>query len=372
VTTNTREAKTVAKEKEHRDSLKQYLTEIRRHELLTHDQQLALAIRFKENGDEEAKKMLVHCNLRLVVKIAKESQRIWMDNLLDLIQEGNLGLMRAVIKFDSLRNVKFSYYASFWINAYILKFMLENWRLVKIGTSEIQRKLFWQLSKEKKKLEKEGIDPTVEIIAERLGVGKKDVIDMSNRLSQYDLSLSKPVHETGSATLEDRMPFYFNTEEVVAEKDQKVKRKKMLNRFRKTLSERELYIFNNRMCAEEPLTLEEIGDRFDITKQRVAQIQKAIKNKLVDFNDGDKDVLKIKIELINVTQTEIESVTSIGTKKQEGALFHFGFKGGGERFTAEEIAQKTGTTRNYVASFLSVVRREIRKLRGEKESLTQN
>jgi len=374
VITNTREEKMVAGEKEHRDSLNQYLAEIGKYKLLTHTQQIDLAIRFNENGDEEAKKKLVQCNLRLVVKIALDSQRIWMDNLLDLIQEGNLGLMRAVIKFDHFKGVKFYYYASFWIKAYILKFIMENWRLVKIGTSNAQRKLFWQLNKEKKKLEEEGVDPTAEMIAERLGVEKREVINMNSRLSQYDLSLNTPVYETGTETFGGRIPFDFDTEAIVAEKDQQVKWKKMISQFRKTLSERELYILNSRMCAEEPMKLKEIGDRFSITHERVRQIEKAIKKKLIGFNNGKKfvSVPKNKTELSNVTQAEIESVTNIGTKKQEGALFHFGFKGSGERLTVKEIAQKLGTTRNYVASSLSVVRREIQKLRGEKESLIQN
>ena len=127
------------------DPLQRYLTEISNDKLLTREQEKELGIRVMEQGDQDAAYRLVTSNLRLVVKIALEFQRVWMQNLLDLIQEGNIGLMQAVKKFDPYKNVKFSYYASFWIKAYILKFIMDNWRLVKIGTTQGQRKLFFKL-----------------------------------------------------------------------------------------------------------------------------------------------------------------------------------------------------------------------------------
>ena len=129
------------------DPLQRYLTEISSYKLLTREEERELGIRVREHGDKEAAYQLVTSNLRLVVKIALEFQRVWMQNLLDLIQEGNIGLMQAVKKFDPYKNVKFSYYASFWIKAYILKFIMDNWRLVKIGTTQGQRKLFFKLKK---------------------------------------------------------------------------------------------------------------------------------------------------------------------------------------------------------------------------------
>ena len=134
------------------DPLQRYLSEVSRYRLLTRDEERELAIKVREYGDRDAAYNLVTSNLRLVVKIALEFQRVWMQNLLDLIQEGNIGLMQAVKKFDPYKNVKFSYYASFWIKAYILKFIMDNWRLVKIGTTQGQRKLFFKLKKEKQKL----------------------------------------------------------------------------------------------------------------------------------------------------------------------------------------------------------------------------
>ena len=155
------------------DPMSQYLNEIRKYKLLTPEDQRSLAIRFKENGDREAAQLLVASNLRLVIKIALDFQRVWMQNLLDLIQEGNLGLMMAVMKFDPYRGVKFSYYASFWIKAYILKFIMDNWRLVKIGTTQAQRKLFFNLNKEKKKLVDKGFDPSPKLLSQKLGLSDK-------------------------------------------------------------------------------------------------------------------------------------------------------------------------------------------------------
>ncbi|ETR74641.1 MAG: hypothetical protein OMM_06222 [Candidatus Magnetoglobus multicellularis str. Araruama] len=132
------------------DPLQRYLAEVSRYELLTREEEIELATLVQETGDPDAAYRLTASNLRLVVKIAMEFQRIWMQNLLDLIQEGNIGLMQAVKKFDPYKNVKFSYYASFWIKAYILKFIMDNWRLVKIGTTQAQRKLFFKLKKKSK------------------------------------------------------------------------------------------------------------------------------------------------------------------------------------------------------------------------------
>jgi RNA polymerase sigma-32 factor len=175
------------------DPLQRYLAEISRYRLLTREQELELGARVHDENDPEAAYMLVTANLRLVVKIALEFQRVWMQNLLDLIQEGNIGLMQAVKKFDPYKNVKFSYYASFWIKAYILKFIMDNWRLVKIGTTQGQRKLFFKLKKEKQRLIDQGFDPKPKLLSERLGVSEREIIDMDQRLDGWDLSLDAPL-----------------------------------------------------------------------------------------------------------------------------------------------------------------------------------
>jgi RNA polymerase sigma-32 factor len=185
------------------DPLQRYLTEISQYRLLTRDEERTLAKRVQEGGDEEAAYVLVTANLRLVVKIALEFQRVWMQNLLDLIQEGNIGLMQAVTKFDPFKNVKFSYYASFWIKAYILKFIMDNWRLVKIGTTQGQRKLFFKLKKEKQKLIDLGFDPKPKLLSQRLGVSEKEIVDMDQRLDGWDVSLDAPLKEDSDT---ERLP----------------------------------------------------------------------------------------------------------------------------------------------------------------------
>jgi RNA polymerase sigma-32 factor len=244
----------------------------------------------------------VTSNLRLVVKIALEFQRIWMQNLLDLIQEGNIGLMQAVKKFDPYKNVKFSYYASFWIKAYILKFIMDNWRLVKIGTTQGQRKLFFRLKKEKQKLIEQGFDPKPKLLSERLGVSEKEVIDMDQRLDGWDVSLDAPVKED-SAT--ERMDFLSSESDSVEDRVAKKQIEDLLHtkidEFKKTLTDRELEIFEIRIFSDEPLTLQDIGDKYDISRERVRQIEKNIlkkikaffKNEIPDFDyynqDGDAD-----------------------------------------------------------------------------------
>ena len=159
--------------------------------LLTREEELELTQAYYETGDPALAAKLVTSNLRLVVKIAMDHQRYWMRNLLDLIQEGNIGLLQAVQKFDPFRGIKFSYYASFWIKAYILKFIMDNWRLVRLGTTQAQRKLFYNLRREQEKLQAQGITPGPKLLSTRLGVSEQDVIDMSQRLDGWELSLGR-------------------------------------------------------------------------------------------------------------------------------------------------------------------------------------
>ena len=164
------------------DPLQMYLMEIKNYTLLTREEEVELGTRVREKNDKEAAYRLVTSNLRLVVKIAMDFHRYWTKSLLDLIQEGNVGLLQAVRKFDPYRGIKFSYYASFWIKAYMLKFIMENWKLVKIGTTQTQRKLFFNLAKERDKLIAQGFTPEPKLLAERLDVKEKEVEEMSLRL----------------------------------------------------------------------------------------------------------------------------------------------------------------------------------------------
>ena len=160
---------------------------------MTPEEEKTLLTRYQQSPDSELAYKLITSNLRLVVKIAMEFQRYWMQNLLDLIQEGNIGLMQAIKKFDPFRGIKFSYYASFWIKAYILKFIMDNWKLVKIGTTQAQRKLFYNLKKEKGRLLAMGIDPAPKLLSEKFSVSEKEIIEMDQRLGEWELSLDAPV-----------------------------------------------------------------------------------------------------------------------------------------------------------------------------------
>jgi RNA polymerase sigma-32 factor len=266
------------------DPLQRYLSEISKYKLLTREQEIELGKKVQEEGDNEAAYIMVTANLRLVVKIALEFQRVWMQNLLDLIQEGNIGLMQAVQKFDPYKNVKFSYYASFWIKAYILKFIMDNWRLVKIGTTQGQRKLFFKLKKEKQKLIEQGFDPKPKLLSERLGVSEREIIDMDQRLDGWDVSLDAPLKDDSDT---ERIDFINtdaeSTEDQVAKKEIEALLHNKIEEFKKTMTSRELEIFEHRIFADTPATLQQIGDRYNISRERVRQVEKNIIKKLRDF-----------------------------------------------------------------------------------------
>jgi len=266
------------------DPLQRYLTEISRYSLLTRDQERKLGIRVREHDDEEAAFVLVTSNLRLVVKIALEFQRVWMQNLLDLIQEGNIGLMQAVKKFDPYKNVKFSYYASFWIKAYILKFIMDNWRLVKIGTTQGQRKLFFKLKKEKQKLIDEGFDPKPKLLSERLGVSEREITDMDQRLDGWDVSLDAPLkNDSDTERIEFLSTGGESVEEQVSKKEIEALLHNKIAEFRKKMTPREIEIFDLRIFSDNPVTLQEIGDRYGISRERVRQVEKNIIKKMREF-----------------------------------------------------------------------------------------
>lgn len=266
------------------DPLQSYLSEISKYSLLTREQEVELGTRVQEDDDPEAAYQLVTSNLRLVVKIALDFQRVWMQNLLDLIQEGNIGLMQAVKKFDPYKNVKFSYYASFWIKAYILKFIMDNWRMVKIGTTQGQRKLFFKLKKEKQKLIEEGFDPKPKLLSERLGVTQREIIDMDQRLDGWDVSLDAPLKEDSDT---ERIEFLNSdsdsAEDILGNKEVESLLHEKVTEFKKTLSDRELEIFDLRIYSDEPLTLQEIGEKYDISRERVRQIEKSITKRMKEF-----------------------------------------------------------------------------------------
>ena len=259
---------------ETRDPLQLYMAEVHRHPLLTREEERELAEEFRKTGDLKAAYRLVASNLRLVVKIANEYHRNPL-SLLDLIQEGNIGLMQAVKKYDPGRGVKLSSYAAWWIRAYILRYIMDNWRMVKLGTTEAQRKLFFKLRQEQDRLISQGFEATPKLLADRLNVTEQDVVEMDQRLRHDELSLDAPIGEDGSTTRADRFLPAEGTPADVRLGNEELKRlfRDKLSAFAKDLRDKERFIFEKRLMSDEPLTLQEIGDKYGISRERARQIE---------------------------------------------------------------------------------------------------
>ena len=264
-----------------RDPLQVYLREIRKTPLLTPEEEKELTSRYRKTSDPDIAYRLVTANLRLVVKIALEYQRQWTFNLMDLIQEGNLGLMQAVKNYDPLKGVKLSYYASYWIKAYILKYIMDNWRLVKIGTTQVQRKLFFNLQKEKNRLEKLGFSPGPARLAEAFNTTEENVIEMEQRLGDWEPSLDQPVGESWKETRGDLLSAdrqLFDT--TIADHEMQKIFSQKIREIKDQLDNKEIELLEKRLLSENPLTLQEIGDKYHITKERVRQIENRLKKKI--------------------------------------------------------------------------------------------
>jgi len=263
--------------------LQQYMAEVSRYPLIPQEEEVRLARKYREEGDLRAAYTMVLANLRLVVKIAYEFRRN-ISNLMDLIQEGNIGLMRAVEKFDPYRGVKLSSYAAWWIRAYIIRYVLNNWSLVKIGTTQNQRRLFFNLKKAKRELEAEGFRPEPKLIAARLNVREDEVVEMEKRLSGSDISLDAPVDSDSESS---RMDFVADTgadvSERLADREFRAMVRVKFQEFRAGLDEREQAIFDRRLLAEDPVTLRELGETFGVSRERVRQLEADVKRRLKDF-----------------------------------------------------------------------------------------
>ena len=266
------------------DPLQRYLQEISKYPVLSREEEEAIAKAYYETKDPRLAYKLVVSNLRLVVKIALEFQKFWAHNFLDLIQEGNLGLLQAVKKFDPYKEVKFSYYASFWIKAYILKYIMDNWKLVKMGTTQAQRKLFYKLRKEKEKLSALGFEATPAEIAKRLGVKEKEVEEMEQRMFSQDLSIEAPISHDSEDTLASFLKDERLTPEDSYAREEILNNfKRLLKEFAQTLTGKDYIIFYERLIAEEPKTLHELSQKLGISKERVRQIEEKIIKKLKKF-----------------------------------------------------------------------------------------
>lgn len=270
-----------------------YIKEISNYPVLTPEEERALAIKYYETKDIEAAKKLVTSNLRFVVKVAYEYLSYGM-SLLDLIQEGNLGLMMAVKKFDPYKNYRLISYAIWWIRAYIQNFIMNNFSLVKVGTTQNQRKLFYTLPKVKKELmlKNDDIEKIKEEIAEMLDVTPLEMDEMSLRLSSRDFSLEyaggdgeekRPLLEK----IPDNRPDFV---EVLEEEDEAMHKKELINAALSKLSDKERFIIENRILKEEPLTLQTIGEQLGITRERVRQIEESALKKLKKFIGSENNI----------------------------------------------------------------------------------
>lgn len=280
------------------DPLARYMQDVQRYSLLTREEEHELARKFVEEGDVGAAKQLVTSNLRLVVKIAYDYRRAYK-NILDLVQEGNMGLMQAVNKFDPYRGVKLSTYAGWWIRAYMLKFILNNHRLVKLGTTQAQRKLFFNLRKEKSKLEAMGIEATNDKIAEALDVTPAEVEMMDRRLSSGEASLDAPIGLPGGkqvARIETMAGEGEYLDDALAANELGAMLSSKLYEYGNTLEGKEKVIFEKRLISDDPITLRELGEEFGVSRERVRQVEKRLMQKMKVFlteelGEGVIDVL---------------------------------------------------------------------------------
>jgi RNA polymerase sigma-32 factor len=276
------------------DPIARYFAEVSRYPLLTRDEEFELARLVHDEGDSQAGERLVLSNLRLVIKIAMEYRRVWT-NLLDLIQEGNVGLLQGVKRFDPHRGVKLSSYVAYWIRAYILKYLIDNIRMVRLGSSRAERKLFFRLNKAKRELARAGFDVGPKLLAEHIGVQESDVVEMEHRLSQGDLSMDAPVRrgESDSSSFGDFVAAEGQAvDEIVSDRDMRETFLEYVERFRVELDERDQQILRERILAEDPKTLQELGNEFGLTRERVRQLEsrlvqrlsKYLRENLVDFD----------------------------------------------------------------------------------------
>lgn len=263
------------------DPLALYLSEIRKYNLLTREEEKALALRYYDSKDPEAAQALVKANLRFVVKVAAEYSKFGA-KMIDLIQEGNVGLMHAVREFNPHKGARLITYAVWWIRGYIQEFLMRQYSMVRIGTTQNQRKLFYQLQKEKAALDAMGIQPNTALLSSRLGIPEDEVVDMAKRMSGRDVSLDRPVDEDSGTTMGEMQSNNLDQplDEQLEHAEQIDLLKKKLEEIRPELSDREKIILDERLLNDEPLTLQEIGEKYGITREAVRQMENRLMKKI--------------------------------------------------------------------------------------------
>lgn len=269
------------------DPLTMYLNEVRRYPVLTREQELEIAKRYFESKDPDAAQQLVRANLRFVVKVAAEYSKFGA-RMIDLIQEGNIGLLHAVREFNPYKGARLITYAVWWIRGYIQEYLMRQYSMVRIGTTQTQRKLFYQLQKQKEALEALGSNPDYALLSSKLGVSEKDVTDMAQRLAGRDVSLDRPVDDESSTRLSDlqRDETLEPLDDRLAREEQLSLLKQRLEELRPELNEREKILLEERILADDPLTLQEIGEKYGITREAVRQAETRLMKKIRDRMDG--------------------------------------------------------------------------------------
>ena len=283
------------------DLLAHYLAEVRRYPILEPEEEKELAVRYQETGDPEAAERLVTSNLRLVVKLAFQYHRQW-NNVLDLVQEGNVGLVEALSRYDPYRGIRFSSYAQYWIRAMILRFLMDNFRMVRLGSTRAGRKLFFQLQKERDRMLKEGLEVSTKLLAERLEVKESEVIAVDQHMRAPALSIDSPVGDPSEGrALSDMISddAALGPEDRAANFELGGQVRSHLNDFRAELvDEREQAIWDERLMAVDPLPLSALGERFGVSKERIRQIEARMRRRLKShLRDRMPDDVDLEIQL---------------------------------------------------------------------------
>lgn len=262
------------------DGLSHYLEAIQRYPLLSKEEERKIAERYHQTKDPKDAEILVTANLRFVVKVAAEYSQFG-SKLIDLIQEGNVGLMHAVKEYNPYKGARLITYAVWWIKGYIQDYLMKQHSMVKIGTTHNQRKLYYNLEKEKAKIDRLGMEPTVKLLSDRLGVPEKDVLMMEQRMARKDLSLDQPVSEgENSSFLDFEASSDINATEQLIANESIQQLNQAIENIREKLSEKELYILQNRLLKDDPMKLQEIGTQWGVTREAVRQMEVRLMKKI--------------------------------------------------------------------------------------------
>ncbi len=272
--------------------LNQYLAEVRRYPILTPEEEHDLAVRYRDEGDEDAGKLLVKSNLRLVVKMAFKFHSQWA-NVLDLIQQGNMGLMQALSKYDPYNETKtrFSTYAAYWVRSCIYNYIKDNYRIVRLGSTRHGRRLFDNLRKEREKLVQMGITPTTKALSDSMDIPEEEIVVFSQHFNQPALGFDNPIgmNDDNARSLSETISGWEDTpDEHVANEEISSRISQKLQEFYETLTNpRDQEIWNRRLIADTPVSLQELGDEYGISKERVRQLEGRIKKNLKAFLEAE-------------------------------------------------------------------------------------